>query len=130
MIGVAVLASAVAVALWTNRPAHDTADRQPVAVHFSDLAPAVYRRGHYRGQVVRIVYPSRLHPTADPLVWEFRPGSDQLPPTHRIHFAESPPSGLLTVLGTVDGIDPDGMVRLNNVPGVVVIRGAAVTTTP
>lgn len=125
-----MLASAVAVALWTNRPTHDTADPQPVAVHFSDLAPAVYRRGSYRGQVVRIVYPSRLHPTADPLIWEFRPGSDQLPPTHRIHFAEAPPSGPLTVVGTVQGIEPDGVVRLNNVPGVVVIRGAVVTTSP
>lgn len=119
---------AVAVSAWpVPRSRHDPS---PVAVHFSDLAPAVYYRGRYRGELVRVAYPIRLHPTADPLVWEFRPGSDQLPPTHRIHFAEPPPSGPLTVVGTVQGIEPDGVVRLNNVPGVVVIRGAVVTTSP
>ncbi len=126
VVGGVVVSILAAVALvWATRPARLTAN--PVPVHVSDLAPAVYQRNQYRGQLVRVAYPLRLHPTADPLAWEFRPGSDTLPPTHRIHFTESPPlGGCPVVIGTVDRIEPDGIVRLNNVPGVVVIRSARV----
>ena len=76
---------------------------------------------------MRVAYPLPLHPTADPLVWDLRPGSDTLPPTHRIHFDSVPTlSRSPVVVGTVEGISADGVVRLNNVPGVVVIRGASV----
>lgn len=96
-------------------------------VHFSDLAPSVYKRGLHLGDRVRVAYPLPLHPTADPLVWDLRPGSDTLPPTHRIHFDSVPTlSRSPVVVGTVEGITADGVVRLNNVPGVVVIRGAVV----
>ena len=120
-----IVSSAVAVVWWTVRPQPHPSE--PVPVHFSDLPIAVYHRGHYLGERVRVAYPGRLHQTADPLVWEFRPGSDSLPPTHRIHFEEVPMlSSSPVVVGTVEGISADGVVRLNNVPGVVVIRGASV----
>ena len=113
------------VVLWRERP--KPTPSEPVPVHFSDLAPAVNLRGLHIGQRVRVAYPLPLHPTADPLVWDLRPGSDTLPPTHRIHFAEVPTlSRSPVVVGTVEGISADGVVRLNNVPGVVVIRGASV----
>ena len=123
---IAVVVSVIVAAVVTRRQS-DVASPEPVAVHFSDLAPAVYKGGKYRGQTVRIAYPHRLKPTADPLVWEFFPGSDSLPPTHRLHFSEPPDIRTApVVVGTVDGISPDMIVRANNVPGVVVITSARV----
>ena len=120
-----IISSAVAVVWWTVRP--QPAPDEPVPVHFSDLAPAVNLRGQHLGQRVRVAYPLPLRPTPDPLVWEFRPGSESLPPTHRIHFADVPTLGRTpVVVGTVEGIQADGIVRLNNVPGVVVLKGATV----
>ncbi len=125
---VLVVVAAVVVVLSTRLESRPQ-PAETVAVHVSDLAPAVYRKGAYRGQLVRVAYPLRLHPTADPLVWEFRPGSDGLPPTHRVKFTDPPhfPERMpVIVVGTVEGIEPDSVIRLNNVPGVVVIRGARV----
>jgi len=122
-----VVLVAVAVSAW---PVPRTrSEPPPAAVHFSDLPKLVYHRRLYRGEVVRVAYPLRLSPTPDPLVYEFRPGSDQLPPTHRVHFADPPalPARLpVVVVGTVEGIAPDLVMRTNNVPGAVVIRGAVV----
>ena len=101
----------------------------PSVYHFSDLPREVFYGRVLAGQVVTVSYPLRLHGTADPHVYHFHPGTQNVPHTHRIVFA-SPQYELrcpVTVTGTVQGIDTDGQVRLNNIPGAVVIRAAFVS---
>ena len=96
--------------------------------HYSDLPRDVYRTGR-TGHTVRVAYPFRLHPTADPLVWEFRPGSVPTAVTHRVTFTESPefPARLPVVVeGVVVGIDTDLIIRPNRVPGVLLISSGRV----
>ena len=121
------MAACVAAVVWLAWPKPTPPAPEPARVHFSDLPPAAYR-GRYRGERVVVSYPLRLHPSPDPRVWYFKPGSDTLPATHRLHFDAPPAFGPLplTVAGTVSGIDPDGVVRTNNVPGVVVLTGCSV----
>ena len=103
----------------------------PSVYHFSDLPREVYYGRVLAGQIVTVSYPFRLQDTADPRVWHFHPGTTNVPYTHRIVFA-SPQYDLrcpVTVTGTVQGIDTDGRVRLSNIPGSVVIRGAFLSPT-
>jgi hypothetical protein len=115
---------ALTAAAWLCWPRSTTCP-EPVGVHFSDLPKQVYRRGDYKGQAVRVAFYRSLTPTDDPLVWHFHPGEPAavVPPTYRLHFAEPPTAGPLIVVGTVEGIDPDGVRRVSGVPGVVVLRG-------
>ena len=103
----------------------------PAVYHFSDLPREVFYGRVLTGQVVTVSYPFRLQSTADPHVYHFHPGTPNVPYTHRIVFA-SPQYDLrcpVTVTGTVQGIDTDGRVRLSNIPGSVVIRGAFLSPT-
>lgn len=107
-------------------PGADTA-RVPCA----ELPRAVFERGEYRGSRVMVSFELPLTATADPLVWEYRPGipADITAPTYRIHFERPPHPGSnlpVVVVGTVQGIDPDSRVRLNRVPGAVLLTGATV----
>lgn len=99
----------------------------PAAVHCSDLPADVYLRGEYIGKLVRVTFPYQLTPTADQNVYTFAPGTNT-PATYRLHFTAppSPPQPPVVVVGTVEGVDPDGRIRPNGVPGVLVIRGASV----
>jgi hypothetical protein len=129
LCGVVLMAACVAAGVWLVWPERPRPAPEPARVHFSDLPAVVYHHGRHRGGVVVVSYPLRLHPSPDPLVWYFKPGSDTLPPTHRLHFAEPPDFPArppFCVTGTVEGIDPDGQVRTNNVPGVVVLTGCRV----
>lgn len=108
---------------------------QPTPVHRADLPKLVYRTGEHRGKLVRVAYDLPLVPTADPLVWEYRPGwpPDLTLPTHRLHFDAPPAFGRVlpvVVVGTVDRIDPDFRIRPNDVPGVVTILGCRVAPEP
>lgn len=127
MLVAAVVAALVVVSCWP-RPSPPAVDAEPVSVHRSDLPRLVYRQGEYIGRSVRVAFPVRLAPTADPLVWNYRPGGANILPTHRLHFADPPEFGPLpvVVVGTVEGIAADLQVRPNGVPGVVVLRGCAV----
>lgn len=122
-------AGLTAWAAWP-KPTPPPVATHPRPVHFSDLPRYVYR-GEYRGELVRVAFYRPLTPTADPLVWEFHPGepASVVPATVRIHFAEPPdfpPRSLAVVVGTVEGIDADLVIRTNGVPGVLVLRAARV----
>jgi hypothetical protein len=125
LLVVPVVVGAVVLA---TRPADPVVSLDPAPVHYSDLPADVYKSGRV-GYPVRVSYPFRLHPTSDPLAFDFRPGSPVIHPTHRIHFAAPPrfPDRLpVVVVGTVERFAPDLLIRPNNVPGVVVISAAAV----
>lgn len=96
--------------------------------HFSDLPREVFHGRVLPGAVVSVSFPHRLQPTADPHTFHFHPGSASLPPTYRVIF-DAPPEDLkppVNVTGTVSTIDTDGLVRLSNIPGTLVIRRASV----
>lgn len=109
--------------MYTTRPAVTS-----IRCHYSDLPREVYQGRIHHGQTVIVTYPVRLHPTADPYIFHFHPGSTSLPYTHRVIFSDAP--GHLqcpvTISGIVQGIDADARVRYNNIPGGVVIRAASV----
>lgn len=97
----------------------------------AELPRALFERNEYRGSRVRLSFELPLTPTADQLVFEYRPGipSDITAPTYRIHFERPPALGSnlpVVVVGTVKGLEPDNRVRLNRVPGAVAITGASV----
>lgn len=124
--GAAITVAAAVLVAWPNVPA----EHPPAAVPHAELPRVVYENGEHRGRPVVVAFPLALTPTADPLVWEYRPGwpPEHTPPTYRLHF-DAPPSfpvrPPVVVAGTVEGIDPDTTVRPNGVPGVVVLRHAA-----
>lgn len=103
---------------------------EPLAVEQASLPRDLFERGEYRGRVVRVGFELPLTPTADPLVWEYRPGlpPEHTPPTYRVHFDTRPEFGRPphVVTGTVSHLDPDARRRVNRVPGVVVITSASV----
>lgn len=123
-----VVVAGIALGCWLAYKPAPAAPIEPAPVHSSDLPKRVYKTGHV-GYPVRVAYPFRLHPTENPLVWEFRPGSKELPLTHRIHFTAPPvfpPRLPVVVTGVVDHLEFDLIMRPNEVPGFVVISGASV----
>lgn len=103
----------------------------PVLVERSKLPRALFERNEHRGQLVQIGFELPLVATADPLVWEYRPGVpfEHTPPTYRIHFDSAPsfpPKLPLVLTGVVDRFEPDARVRPSRVPGYVVLTSAAV----
>lgn len=124
--GVSVLAIAgVTLLVW---PKQVPQDHQPTPVPFSKLPVVVYRKGEHVGRQVLVSFYRPLTATPDPLVYHFHPGEPAIvvPATYRLHFDSPPPLTASTVIGTVEGIDPDGIRRLNGVPGLVVLRGCRV----
>ena len=130
VVGGAAVLAAGGVA-WVVWPKSQPVSPEPTPVHRADLPKLVYRTGEHRGKPVRVAYDLPLVPTADPLVWEYRPGwpPELTQPTHRLHFDAAPvfPAVLpLSIVGTVDRIEADFRIRPNDVPGVVVLRGCRV----
>lgn len=77
---------------------------------------------------VRVPFDDRLAPTADPTVFEYRPG-DLFPPSIRIEFAAPPTFGAgpgCVVVGRFVGVIPDGKRRPNGAAGCVLLTSAAV----
>ena len=123
-----VVVAGIALGCWLAYKPAPVVPVEPISVHASDLPKQVYKTGRV-GHPVRVAYPFRLHATNDPLVWEFRPGSKELPLTHQIHFTRPPvfPARLpVVVVGTVERLEFDLIMRPNEVPGFVVISGASV----
>ena len=103
------------------RPGETT---EPVRVHFSQLPTLVYARSQFVGQRVRVAFYRPLTPTDDATVYHFHPGEpvQVTPATYRLHFVEPPTFGSrVVVVGTVGGVEPDFVKRLNAVPGVLVL---------
>jgi len=136
MAGGGVVAVASLVCLpFACRPADPLPEipppSEPARIHFSRLPPLVYTRGEYVGREVRTAFYRLPAPTADPLVWEYRPGrpANITPPSYRIVFDRPPefgPKMPVAVVGTVTGITPDSRVRPDRVPGAVVLTAAFV----
>lgn len=90
-------------------------------------------RGVFAGRVgagerVTALFDFPLTPTADPRVWEYRPGvMGKLPAAVRVEFLDSAAVPVGVIVRAVTGVvsfETDLLVRPNGVPGVVVISEA------
>jgi len=130
VLGVFAVVAGVLLAFAVGRqPESVSPSEKPVRIQFSQLPLAVFERGRYVGHKVRVAFYRPLTPTDDPLVYHFHPGEpvEVVPPTYRLHFA-SPPEfrSHVVVVGTVEGVHPDYVKRINGVPGVLVLRACQV----
>lgn len=121
-----VVAAGAAFLFYRPAPESTPPAVQPWPV--GDLPKHLYRSGQ-TGLRVRVAFQMPLQPTADPLVFLYHPGwpPRTIPPTYRVHFDSPPtlPAGAVVVEGTAERIEPDDTRRLNGVPGLLVLRGAA-----
>jgi hypothetical protein len=113
--------------VWLAWPTH----REPITVEpwpVASLPKHLYKTAR-TGFPVAVAFGVRLVPTADPLVWEYRPSQPPIvPPTYVIHFI-TPPSFTgpppYLVEGVVDRLVPDPVRRINGVPGYVRLVAAS-----
>lgn len=130
---VAVLVALVggaATAWLLSRPPSVPSD--PVYWPVSEL-PKSLRDGLPSGPV-RVSFLLPLTSTADPLVWHYHPGRpvEVAPATYSIRFVREPkfPARLPVTVEGFAAFAPDGVRRVNGVPGVVVLSDAVLRESP
>lgn len=127
----------VSAAVWIGcqqSPPPATTPAPPAAV--STYSPAELCReykGKPGGATVLVYFNTVLPvPTADPLVWEYRPGvpAENFSPTVRMHFDSLPGTPPAEVTGRVAGWEADFLPRRSRAGGVLVLRGCHAGSVP
>jgi len=104
---------------------NDRTDPSVGTLRAGDFARMSYQGRAPRTARVLLQFPAR--PTADPLVWEYRPSvAGTVPPSIRFHFAEPPAGPFLAVEGVAAPFELDIHRRVSNLPGVAVLTGCRV----
>lgn len=75
------------------------------------------------GTIVRIYFRLPLTPTADPLIWEYRPGHpvELIPPTMRVFFAHPVHTPPEYITARIDGWQEDLLQRHNKKTAALVL---------
>lgn len=99
--------------------------RTAVAIYRARDLPKLAMSGTAIGKRASVLFDFPLRPTADPLVWEYRPSlAGVYPVTVVVRFRSAPSGEIRSIVGVVSKFEYDIKTRMNSIPGFAVVTDA------